>query len=101
MSIKGQRALSDIELEESLAKQALDRRMFSRLIPLLGPVRGRIAAVISIEVLLVFAVFLRPKLIGTVIDHGFVHAKPHWLVNESTIIGVSLPRSGPRRSFSI
>lgn len=90
MSIKGQRALSDIELEESLAKQALDRRMFSRLIPLLRPVRGRIAAVISIEVLLVFAVFLRPMLIGTVIDHGFIRANPHWLVNESTIIGVSI-----------
>lgn len=85
-NVKGQRALSDIELEESLAQQALNRSMFTRLVPLLAPVRGRIGAVIGIEVLLVIAIFLRPKLIGIVIDHGFIHAKPHWLVNESTVL---------------
>ncbi len=89
---KGQRALSDIELEESLAQHALNRSMFTRLLPLLGPVRGRIGAVIGIEALLVVAIFLRPKLIGIVIDHGFIRTKPHWLVNESVVLwaGVAL-----------
>ena len=42
------KALSDIEIEELLAKKALDRSMFRRLLPLLGPVRGRIFAVIGL-----------------------------------------------------
>jgi ATP-binding cassette, subfamily B, bacterial len=85
-NVKGQRALSDIELEESLAQHALNRSMLARLLPLLGPVRGRVGAVIGIEVLLVIAIFLRPKLIGIVIDHGFVRAQPHWLVNKPTVL---------------
>ena len=85
-NVKGQRALSDIELEESFAQQALNRAMFARLLPLLRPVRGRIGAVISIEVLLVMAVFLRPKLIGIVIDHAFRRTHPHMVVNESLVL---------------
>ena len=33
------KALSDIEIEEMLAKKTLDRSMFSRLLPLLKPIR--------------------------------------------------------------
>lgn len=66
------RPLSDIEIEELMAQQALDRSMFQRLLPLLKPVRGRIAAVVGIELLLVCAVFLRPWFIRELIDRGLV-----------------------------
>jgi len=45
--------LSDIEIEEALAKQALNRSMFHRLLPLLRPVRKQIAIVVLVEILLV------------------------------------------------
>lgn len=67
----GDRALSDIELEEKFARKALNRGMAHRLLPLLGPVRGLVAAVIGIELLQVLAIFARPALIGFVIDLGF------------------------------
>jgi ATP-binding cassette subfamily B protein len=83
-------AVSDIEIEERLAKQVLDRGMFKRLLPLLHPVRGRVALVVCIELLLVLALFLRPIFVGIVIDHGFIRATPHWRVNTTMIFWVSL-----------
>jgi ATP-binding cassette, subfamily B, bacterial len=66
----GDRPLSDLELEETLAKKALDRGMVHRLWPLLRPVRWQVGAVVGIELLQVFAIFARPLLIGLVIDFG-------------------------------
>jgi ABC-type multidrug transport system fused ATPase/permease subunit len=86
---RGDSALSDIELEEALAQSSLDRGMLSRVAPLLYPVRGRIAAVIAIEILLVIAVFLRPLLIGRLIDRGFVHATPHWQVRGDVVTWIA------------
>ncbi|ENK0444772.1 ABC transporter ATP-binding protein, partial [Escherichia coli] len=86
------KALSDIEIEESLAKKALDRSMFTRLLPLLGPVRGRIGAVIVLELLLVFTVFLRPWFVRELLDRGLVHQDNQWLLNTSLVamLGVGL-----------
>lgn len=69
--------MSDIELEEKFAKTALDRSIASRLLPLLRPVRRLIAAVIAIEMLQVIAIFVRPLLIGLVIDHGLKGRGPN------------------------
>jgi ATP-binding cassette subfamily B protein len=66
----GDRPLSDIELEEKLANKALDRGIVHRLLPLLRPVRARVAAVVAIELLQVLVIFERPLLIGLVIDKG-------------------------------
>nr|WP_294814163.1 ABC transporter ATP-binding protein [uncultured Sphingomonas sp.] len=68
--IAGDRPLSDLELEETLAKKALDRGMVRRLLPLLHPVRRLVAAVIAIELVQVLAIFARPLLIGLVIDRA-------------------------------
>jgi len=86
------KALSDIEIEESLAKKALDRSMFTRLLPLLGPVRGRIGAVIVLELLLVFTGFLRPWFVRELLDRGLVHQDNQWLLNTSLVamLGVGL-----------
>jgi ATP-binding cassette subfamily B protein len=73
-AFRGDSALSDIELEEKFAKKALERGMTSRLLPLVGPVRGRIAAVVGIEIVQVLAIFARPLLIGLVIDRGLRHS---------------------------
>ncbi len=71
-------ALNDIELEQALAAKRLDRRMFARLLPLLRPVRGRIALVIAVEIVLVATIFLRPWIFGGIIDHGFIHDAAGW-----------------------
>lgn len=69
-AFRGDSALSDIELEEKFAKTALDRGITSRLLPLVRPVRREIAAVVAIELVQVAVIFLRPVLIGLVIDRG-------------------------------
>lgn len=69
-ALAGDRPLSDIELEEKFAKKALDRGILHRLLPLIRPVRAKVAAVIGIELLQVLVIFARPLLIGMVIDHG-------------------------------
>ena len=72
------KVLSDIELEEVFAKKSLNRGMFSRLLPLLQPVRKRVAAVIVIEVLLVASIFARPLLIRQLIDRGLIRDGAGW-----------------------
>lgn len=84
------KALSDIEIEEMLAKKALDRSMFSRLLPLLRPIRGSIVAVIGIELLLVFTVFLRPWFVRELLDRGLVAEADHWLLDERLVLWLGL-----------
>lgn len=84
------KALSDIEIEEMLARQALDRSMFSRLLPLLRPIRGAILGVIGIELLLVFTVFLRPWFVRELLDHGLVLDQGHWWLDESLLLWLGL-----------
>lgn len=84
------KALSDIEIEEMLARKALDRRMFTRLLPLLRPIRGSILAVIGIELLLVFTVFLRPWFVRELLDHGLVLEQGHWLLDSSLLLWLGL-----------
>lgn len=84
------KALSDIEIEEMLAKKALDRSMFSRLLPLLRPIRGSIIAVIGIELLLVFTVFLRPWFVRELLDRGLVAEADHWLLDERLVLWLGL-----------
>ncbi len=74
-AFRGDTALSDIELEEKLAKKALNRGMVGRLLPLIGPIRHQIAAVTAIEVIQVLVIFARPLLIGLVIDRGLRHGQ--------------------------
>lgn len=84
------KALSDIEIEEMLAKKALDRSMFSRLLPLLRPIRGAIFSVIGIEVLLVLTVFLRPWFVRELLDRGLVLSNGHWLLDERLVLWLGL-----------
>jgi putative ABC transport system ATP-binding protein len=74
------KVLSDIEMEEVFAKKSLNRGMFSRLLPLLKPVRKRVIAVVCIEILLVTAIFLRPWLIRLLIDKGLIRQGTGWAV---------------------
>lgn len=82
-------ALSDIELEEALAQRALDRNMFGRLLPLLRPVRGRVAAVIAVEIVLVGAVFLRPWFIRELIDRGLIRTPLGWTPDMGLVLWLS------------
>lgn len=69
---RGNVALNDIQLEEALAKRKLERGVFTRLLPLLRPVKGLVVTAVALEVLLVTAIFLRPWLVRVTIDRGFV-----------------------------
>jgi ATP-binding cassette, subfamily B, bacterial len=84
--VRGQTALSDIELEEALAQQSLDRGMFGRLLPLVRPVRHLVMATILIETVLVASVFLRPWLIKLAIDKGLVRHGHSWTVDSRLIL---------------
>jgi len=84
------KALSDIEIEEMLAKKALDRSMFKRLLPLLRPIRRSIVAVIGIELLLVFTVFLRPWFVRELLDRGLIQQADHWLLDERLVLWLGL-----------
>ncbi|MFF3700356.1 MULTISPECIES: ABC transporter ATP-binding protein [Pseudomonas] len=79
-------ALSDIEIEESLARKALDRSMFRRLLPLLRPVRRQIGWVIGLELVLVFTVFLRPWFVRELLDHGLIHDGNAWLLDPPLVL---------------
>lgn len=72
MAEPSKKALSDIEIEELLAQKALDRSMFKRLLPLLKPVKKRILAVVLLEIVLVYTVFLRPWFVKELIDNGLI-----------------------------
>jgi putative ABC transport system ATP-binding protein len=82
MNERTKKVLSDIEIEEAFAKQPLDRGMFMRLLPLLGPVRRRIFLVIALELALVYVVFLRPWFVRELLDNGLVMEQQQWLLNE-------------------
>jgi putative ABC transport system ATP-binding protein len=69
----------DLQIEQELAGTDLERSMWGRLWPLLGPVRGRVAAAVAVEALLVGFVFLRPWFIRTVIDRGLVRSVAGWI----------------------
>ena len=88
-------APSDIDVEQRLARLTLDRSMFHRLLPLLRPIRGQILAVIGIELLLVFTVFLRPWFVRELLDNGLVASAGHWLLDERLVLwlGVGLAAS--------
>lgn len=90
MSDVRMKVLSDIEIEELLAKQSLNRSMFRRLLPLLGPVRRLIAAVVAIELLLVVAVFLRPLFVRELLDSGLVPAGDGWALDAPLVALLAL-----------
>jgi ABC-type multidrug transport system fused ATPase/permease subunit len=64
-------ASRDLDTEQELAQTSLERNMFSRLVPLLVPVKKRVALLVGVELVLVTTVFARPWLVGYAIDHGF------------------------------
>ncbi len=64
--------MSDLAIEESLARAPLDRRTLARILTLIRPMRRRIALVVLVEVVLVSSIFARPWFIRQVIDHGLI-----------------------------
>lgn len=81
---------SDLEIEQTLARQALDRGMLHRLLPLMQPIRSAILTVIGIELLLVFTVFLRPWFVRELLDRGLIHDGDHWLLDERLVLWLGL-----------
>jgi len=88
--MRGQGALSDIELEQAQAKKALDRAMFWRLLPLLHAVRGKLVAVVLLEAVLVATIFARPWFLREVIDAGFVQTDQGLSLNTTLVVWMAL-----------
>jgi ABC-type multidrug transport system fused ATPase/permease subunit len=88
--MRGHGPLSDIELEQALAKKALDRTMFWRLLPLLHPVRGKLVAVVVLEALLVATIFARPWFLREVIDSGFTQSAQGLTLNTTLVVWMAL-----------
>lgn len=63
--------------------------MFARLLPLLTPVKSEIVLVVFLHLLLVGTIFLRPLLIGHVIDRGLPRGA-HGIEPDVTLIVVTL-----------
>ena len=82
----------DLRVEEELAGTDLRRSVWTRLWPLLGPVHGRIVAVILIEVAMVGFIFVRPWLIRQVLDNGLVRQNmgAGWAPRVVLTMGVAL-----------
>ncbi|HSC86808.1 MAG TPA: ABC transporter ATP-binding protein [Polyangiaceae bacterium] len=87
-------ASRDLEIEQELAQTTLERNMFGRLLPLLGPVRRDIVAVVLLQALLVATIFVRPKLISRVIDGGLPVVgqaiAPDWRLIATSLVGLAL-----------
>lgn len=83
------RVLSDIEIEQMLARQTLDRSMFKRLLPLLRPVWRFVTAAVVLEVVLVAVNFLRPWFVSEVLDHGLSSTVSGWSV-DARVVGWSV-----------
>jgi ATP-binding cassette, subfamily B, bacterial len=79
-------AETDLQVEQDLARVGLERRMFSRLVPLLAPVKGHVAGIIALECALVGTVFARPWFIRQAIDHGITPGPGGWSV-DATLVG--------------
>jgi ABC-type multidrug transport system fused ATPase/permease subunit len=88
--MRGQGALNDIELEQALAKKALDRNMFWRLLPLLKAVRGKLICVVLLEALLVATIFARPWFLREVIDSGFSQTAQGLVLNTTLVVWMAL-----------
>ena len=87
---RGDKPLNDIELEQAFARKKLDRSMFWRLLPLLQDVKGRIFAVILLEIVLVSVIFIRPWFLREVIDNGFIQTAQGIALNTPLLVWMSV-----------
>lgn len=88
-SIKSFRSLtniSDLQIEENLAKTSIHRGMLSRLIPLIYPIRYLILALIAVEILQVLSIFVRPWAVKYILDHGFQKVAGNIVLHQSIIL---------------
>jgi ATP-binding cassette, subfamily B, bacterial len=77
--------MSDLAIEEELAKARLDRRMLGRILALIRPIGGGILAVVLIEAILVSSIFVRPWFVREVVDNGFVGGPSGWTVDRTLV----------------
>lgn len=86
--------MSDLEHEEELARARLDRRMAGRMASLLRPVRGRVALVVLVELVLVLSVIARPWFLRDVIDNGLIPDGDGWRVDVHVVLWAMLGLAG-------
>jgi len=77
--------LSDLEVEEKLAKTQIYRNMFHRLLPLIKPVKNLILGLIFVEILQVLTIFVRPWVVKYILDSGFIHQQDEIHLNYSVL----------------
>jgi len=71
-SIRPETKMTDLQIEENLAKTSIHRSMLKKLIPLIYPVRYLLFAIAIVEIFQVLSIFVRPWAIKYILDTGFV-----------------------------
>lgn len=66
--------MTDLQIEEKLSKNLIHRGMFKKLLPLITPVKYLILSVIVVEIFQVLTIFVRPWVVGFILDSGFTFA---------------------------
>jgi ATP-binding cassette, subfamily B, bacterial len=89
VALQNAQAGKDLEVEQELARLQLERSMFSRLWPMLLPVKRDILLLIAIQAVLVGTIFVRPWLIGLVIDRGLSNADGLPTLNLGLVVAVT------------
>src|SRR5882757_2554616 len=82
--------MSDVQIEEDLARARLDRRMAGRMASLLRPVAGHVALVVLVELVLAASVIARPWFLREVVDRGFVPDGSRWRVDQAVVLWAML-----------
>jgi ABC-type multidrug transport system fused ATPase/permease subunit len=77
--------MSDLQLEEDLARARLDRRITARLASLLRPVLGHAGLLVLVEIMLVSSVLARPWFLREVIDGALVPAGSGWTIGGAAL----------------
>lgn len=78
--------ISDLQIEENLAKTSIHRGMFKKLIPLIYPIRYLIVALITVEVLQVLSIFIRPWAVKYILDAGFEQVAGKMVLHQPVLL---------------
>ncbi|OTG84146.1 ABC transporter ATP-binding protein [Acinetobacter sp. ANC 4558] len=77
--------ISDLQVEENLAKTSIQRSMLKKLLPLIAPIRYLLVALIVVEIFQVMSIFIRPWVIKYILDSGFSHQAGQLILNHHVL----------------
>jgi ABC-type multidrug transport system fused ATPase/permease subunit len=86
--------MSDITIEEDLAKVKLDRATLRRVVGMLAGVQSTFWTIMFIECVLAASIFVRPWFFGAAVDLGLTPLVDGWFVNSTMLIWLAVGLTG-------